>query len=245
MIINLLFLKIMEQNVFSMPKIGEKAPEFKAVTTQGEINFPGDYRESWVILFSHPADFTPVCTSEFMTFASMEKQFNAANCKLVGLSVDGLYSHIAWLRTIKEKIEYKGMKNVEVTFPLIEDITMEVAGKYGMIQPGESNTKAVRAVFVIDPKGIIRTIIYYPLSLGRNFDERYRVLIALQTADEFSVATPADWRPGDEVIVPTAGSCGVAKERMESKAEDTKCYDWFFCTKKLDKETILNKIVKK
>lgn len=245
MIINLLFLKIMEQNVFSMPKIGEKAPEFKSVTTQGEINFPGDYRESWVILFSHPADFTPVCTSEFMTFASMEKQFNAANCKLVGLSVDGLYSHIAWLRTIKEKIEYKGMKNVEVTFPLIEDITMEIAGKYGMIQPGESNTKAVRAVFVIDPKGIIRTIIYYPLSLGRNFDELYRVVIALQTADEFSVATPADWRPGDEVIVPTAGSCGVAKERMESKAEDTKCYDWFFCTRKLDKETILSKIVKK
>lgn len=245
MIINLLFLKIMEQNVFSMPKIGEKAPEFKAITTQGEINFPGDYRESWVILFSHPADFTPVCTSEFMTFASMEKQFNAANCKLVGLSVDGLYSHIAWLRTIKEKIEYKGMKNVEVTFPLIEDITMEIAGKYGMIQPGESNTKAVRAVFVIDPKGIIRTIIYYPLSLGRNFDELYRVVIALQTADEFSVATPADWRPGDEVIVPTAGSCGVAKERMESKAEDTKCYDWFFCTRKLDKETILSKIVKK
>ena len=119
------------------------------------------------------------------------------------------------------------MKNVEVTFPLIEDITMEIAGKYGMIQPGESNTKAVRAVFVIDPKGIIRTIIYYPLSLGRNFDELYRVVIALQTADEFSVATPADWRPGDEVIVPTAGSCGVAKERMESKAEDTKCYDWF------------------
>ncbi len=175
----------------------------------------------------------------------MEKQFNAANCKLVGLSVDGLYSHIAWLRTIKEKIEYKGMKNVEVTFPLIEDITMEIAGKYGMIQPGESNTKAVRAVFVIDPKGIIRTIIYYPLSLGRNFDELYRVIIALQTADEFSVATPADWRPGDEVIVPTAGSCGVAKERMESKAEDTKCYDWFFCTRKLDKDTILNKIVKK
>ncbi len=235
----------MEQNVFLMPRIGEKAPEFKAVTTQGEINFPSDYSGSWVILFSHPADFTPVCTSEFMTFASMEKQFNAANCKLVGLSVDGLYSHIAWLRTIKEKIEYKGMKNVEVTFPLIEDITMEVAQKYGMMMPGESNTKAVRAVFVIDSKGIIRTIIYYPLSLGRNFDELYRVVIALQTADEFNVATPADWRPGDEVIVPTAGSCGVAKERMESKADDTKCYDWFFCTKKLDEETVLNKIVRK
>ncbi|MBC7125622.1 MAG: peroxiredoxin, partial [Bacteroidales bacterium] len=169
----------MEENqVIAMPRIGDPAPEFKAITTQGEINFPNDYKGSWVILFSHPADFTPVCTSEFMTFASMEQKFNEANCKLVGLSVDGLYSHIAWLRTIKEKIEYKGMKNVEVTFPLIEDITMDVAKKYGMIQPGESSTKAVRAVFFIDPKGIIRTIIYYPLSLGRNFDELYRVLIA-------------------------------------------------------------------
>lgn len=236
----------MEENkVISMPRIGEPAPEFKAVTTQGPINFPSDYAGSWVILFSHPTDFTPVCTSEFMTFASMEDQFAKANCKLVGLSVDGLYSHIAWLRTIKEKIEYKGMKDVEVKFPLIEDITMEVAGKYGMMMPGESNTKAVRAVFVIDPKGIIRTIIYYPLSLGRNFDELYRVVIALQTADAFSVATPADWRPGDDVIVPTAGSCGVAKERMESKDENTTCYDWFFCTKKLDKEKVLSAIIKK
>ena len=228
----------------SMPRIADKAPAFKAVTTQGEINFPGDYAGSWVILFSHPADFTPVCTSEFMTFASLESKFERANCKLVGLSVDGLYSHIAWLRTIKDKIEYKGMKDVEVKFPLIEDISMEVAKKYGMIQPGESSTKAVRAVFVIDPKGIIRTIIYYPLSLGRNFDELYRVIIALQTADMFSVATPADWRPGDEVIVPTAGSCGVAKERMESKS-DMKCYDWFFCTKKISEQEILGKILKK
>jgi peroxiredoxin 2/4 len=229
----------------AMPRIGDQAPEFKAITTQGEINFPADYKGSWVILFSHPADFTPVCTSEFMTFASLESKFNAANCKLIGLSVDGLYSHIAWLRTIKEKIEYKGMKDIEVRFPLIEDITMEVAQKYGMVMPGESNTKAVRAVFVIDPKGVIRTIIYYPLSLGRNFDELYRVVLALQTADEFGVATPADWRPGDEVIVPTAGSCGVAKERMENKSEDVTCYDWFFCTKKLDKDTVLNKIIKK
>ncbi len=229
---------------FSMPRIGEKAPAFKAVTTQGPIDFPEQYAGSWVILFSHPADFTPVCTSEFMTFATMEEQFAQANCQLVGLSVDGLYSHIAWLRTIKEKIEYKGMKDVEVRFPLIEDITMEVAKKYGMIQPGESNTKAVRAVFVIDPKGIIRTIIYYPLSLGRNFDELYRVIVALQTADAFSIATPADWRPGDEVIVPTAGSCGVAKERMESKAE-MHCYDWFFCTKKLSKEQVLDTVLKK
>ena len=227
-----------------MPRIGEKAPEFTAVTTQGNINFPADYKGSWVILFSHPADFTPVCTSEFITFATMEEKFAKANTKLVGLSVDGLYSHIAWLRTIKEKIEYKGHKDVEVRFPLIEDITMEVATKYGMIQPGESNTKAVRAVFFIDPKGIIRTIIYYPLSLGRNFEELYRVVVGLQTADEFGVALPADWQPGDDVIVPTAGSCGVAKNRMEGKEGEMKCYDWFFCTKKLDKETVLKKVLK-
>ncbi len=232
------------QQIIPMPRIGDKAPSFKAVTTQGPINFPEDYSGSWVILFSHPADFTPVCTSEFMTFASMEKKFNQANCKLVGLSVDGLYSHIAWLRTIKEKIEYKGMKDVEVKFPLIEDITMEVANKYGMMQPGESNTKAVRAVFFIDPKGMIRAIIYYPLSLGRNFEELYRALIAMQAADAFSIATPADWQPGDDVIVPTAGSCGVAKERMESK-EDIKCYDWFFCTKKLSKEDVEKAVIKK
>jgi peroxiredoxin (alkyl hydroperoxide reductase subunit C) len=236
----------MEENVvYSMPRIGDKAPEFKAITTQGEINFPSDYKGSWVILFSHPADFTPVCTSEFMTFATLQTKFEEANCKLVGLSVDGLFSHIAWLRTIKEKIDYKGMKNVEVKFPLIEDITMEVATKYGMMMPGESNTKAVRAVFVIDPQGIIRTILYYPLSLGRNFDELYRVLMALQTADKFGIATPADWRPGDEVIVPTGGTCGAAKDRMEGKDEDLKCYDWFFCTKKIDKDTILKKILKK
>ena len=236
----------MDQNeVTTMPRIGEKAPAFKAVTTQGEIDFPKQYEGSWVILFSHPADFTPVCTSEFMTFATLEPKFAELNCKLVGLSVDGLYSHIAWLRTIKEKIEYKGMKDVEVTFPLIEDITMEVAKKYGMIQPGEATTKAVRAVFVIDPKGIIRTIICYPLSLGRNFDELLRVVQALKTADEFSIATPADWRPGDDVIVPTAGSCGVAKDRMDGKQEGVECKDWFFCTKKLDKEKVLSAIVKK
>ncbi|OQB01350.1 MAG: putative peroxiredoxin [Chloroflexi bacterium ADurb.Bin222] len=233
----------MEEQSFAMPRIGDPAPPFKAVTTQGEINFPEQYAGSWVILFSHPADFTPVCTSEFMTFASMEAQFAQANCQLVGLSVDGLYSHIAWLRTIKEKIEYKGMKDVEVRFPLIEDITMEVAKKYGMIQPGESSTKAVRAVFVIDPKGMIRTILYYPLSLGRNFDELYRVVIALQAADAFGIATPADWRPGDDVIVPTAGSCGVAKERMEN--HELTCHDWFFCTKKITKEQVLDAILKK
>jgi len=228
------------ESVVAMPRIGDKAPEFKAITTQGEINFPTDYKGKWVILFSHPADFTPVCTSEFMTFAKMEPQFNALNCQLVGLSVDGLYSHIAWLRTIKEKIEYKGMKDIEVKFPLIEDITMNVAKKYGMIQPGESSTKAVRAVFFIDPKGMIRAIIYYPLSLGRNFDELKRALIAMQAADANSIATPADWRPGDDVIVPTAGSCGVAKERMENK-KDMTCYDWFFCTKPLAVDAVSTK----
>ncbi|HOZ87831.1 MAG TPA: peroxiredoxin [Bacteroidia bacterium] len=226
----------------AMPRIGEAAPAFEAISTQGNINFPNDYNGSWVILFSHPADFTPVCTSEFMTFASMENRFNEANCKLVGLSVDGLYSHIAWLRTIKEKIEYKGMKDIEIKFPLIEDVSMKVAKAYGMVQPGESETQAVRAVFFIDPKGTIRTIIYYPLSLGRNFDEIKRILIGLQTADNFKVALPADWRPGDDVIVPTAGSCGTAKDRMEDKSGELTCYDWFFCTKKLSKEEVKNSL---
>ena len=235
---------VQEQQVVPMPRIGDKAPEFKAVTTQGEINFPGDYSGEWVILFSHPADFTPVCTSEFITFASMERQFAEANCKLVGLSVDGLYSHIAWLRTIQEKIEYNGHKNVEVKFPLIEDITMEVAKKYGMIQPGEDSTKAVRAVFFIDPKGVIRAIIYYPLSLGRNFDELYRALVAMQAADAFSIATPADWRPGDDVIISPAGSCGTAKNRMDGK-EDMTCQDWFFCQKSIPEEEVWNKVLKK
>lgn len=230
-----------EKEIVAMPRIGDKAPEFKAKTTQGEMDFPGDYKGKWIILFSHPADFTPVCTSEFMTFAKMEPDFSALNCQLVGLSIDGLYSHIAWLRIIKEKIEFKGMKNMDITFPLIEDISMEAAKKYGMIQPGESTTQAVRAVFFVDPKGMIRAIIYYPLSLGRNFDEIKRALIAMQTADSFEVATPADWQPGDDVIVPPPGSCGVAKNRMQTKEDGVTCYDWFFCTKKLPLDKIMKK----
>jgi peroxiredoxin (alkyl hydroperoxide reductase subunit C) len=222
----------------TMPRIGDSAPAFTAVTTQGPIRFPEDYAGRWVILFSHPADFTPVCTTEFMTFASLEDKFAELNTALVGLSVDGLYSHIAWLRRIKETIEFRGMSDVEVTFPLIEDITMNVARAYGMIMPGEDSTKAVRAVFVIDPKGVIRTIIYYPLSLGRNFDELLRVVTALQTADAFSVATPADWRPGDPVIVPPAGSCGVAKDRMDGHVDGVTCVDWFFCTREISVEEI-------
>lgn len=221
-----------EQNqVNRMPLIGDKAPEFKAVTTQGDINFPADFKGKWVILFSHPADFTPVCTTEFMTFASMMGDFEKLNVQLVGLSVDSIYSHIAWLRKIQE-IEWNGLKNINVTFPLIEDIKMEVAKKYGMIQPNQSNTQAVRAVFVIDPEGVIRTILYYPLSTGRNFDEIKRIVIALQKADSDKCATPADWRPGDDVIVPTAGSCGTAKERMESKDDNMYCLDWFMCFRK-------------
>ncbi|MDA2950100.1 MAG: peroxiredoxin, partial [Actinomycetota bacterium] len=200
--------------------------------------FPADYSGKWVIFFSHPADFTPVCTSEFMTFASMQDEFAKYNTELLGLSVDGLYSHIAWLRTIKEKITFRDMKDVEVTFPLLEDISMEIAQKYGMIMPGEDTTKAVRAVFVIDPKSIVRTIIYYPLSLGRNFDELLRVIKALQTADHYDIATPADWRPGEPVIVPPAGSCGTAKDRMDGKDEDVHCEDWFFCTKTIPEDTI-------
>src|SRR5690348_12784458 len=202
-----------------LPRIGDDAPAFAAQSTQGPVKFPQDFSGKWIIFFSHPADFTPVCTSEFITFARMEKEFAEMDTQLVGLSVDGLYSHIAWLRTIKEKIEFRGWKNVEVKFPLIEDITMEIAKRYGMIQPHESSTKAVRAVFFIDPKGIIRAIIYYPLSLGRNFEELKRVIIGLQTADKYSVALPADWKPGEDVIVPTAGSCGVAEERM-TKEQD-------------------------
>ena len=234
---------LQEQEIFTMPRIGDKAPEFKATTTQGEINFPSDYKGEWSILFSHPADFTPVCTSEFMTFAYLEEKFKKANCNLIGLSIDGLYSHIAWLRTIKDKIKFNGMENIEVKFPLIEDISMNVAKKYGMIQPGESKTQAVRAVFFVDPEGIVRALIYYPLSLGRNFDELYRALIALQTSDKFNVATPADWNPGDDVIVSPAGSCGVAEERMTG-TDDLECEDWFFCTKKLDKDLVLKEILK-
>jgi peroxiredoxin (alkyl hydroperoxide reductase subunit C) len=219
-----------ETNVNGMPLIGDKAPAFKAVTTQGEINFPEDYKGKWVILFSHPSDFTPVCTTEFMTFATMADEFKALNTDLIGLSVDSLHAHIAWLRKIQE-LEWNGMKNVEVKFPLIADIRMDVANKYGMIQ-SNSNTQAVRAVFVIDPQAVIRTILYYPASTGRNFDEIKRIIVALQKTDKDSCATPANWQPGDDTIVPAAGSCVAAKERMENQTEDTYCLDWFLCFKK-------------
>lgn len=215
-----------------MPLIGDDAPRFTAKTTMGEIKFPEDYTGKWVILFSHPADFTPVCTTEFMTFASMQDDLRSLNCELIGLSIDSIYAHIAWLRTIKEKIEYKGMKNIEVKFPLIEDIRMEVAKKFGMVQPNASNTQAVRAVFIIDAKAKVRAILYYPLSNGRNMEEIKRLLVAMQKSDSEGIATPANWQPGDDVIIPTPGSCGVAKERMEKKEEGKYCLDWFMCLRK-------------
>jgi peroxiredoxin (alkyl hydroperoxide reductase subunit C) len=215
-----------------LPLIGEKAPSFVAETTQGQIKFPDHFKGKWVVFFSHPADFTPVCTTEFMTFASMEKEFKKLNCELLGLSIDSTYSHIAWLRTIKEKIAYKGMKDVEVNFPVISDLTMEVSKKFGMLQPQASTTQAVRAVFIIDPKAIVRAILYYPLSNGRNMDEVKRLLIAMQHSDEHNIATPANWKIGDDVIVPPPGSCGTAKERVDKAGKDYECLDWFICLKK-------------
>jgi len=221
-----------------MPLIGEVAPSFSAVTTQGTINYPDDYEGKWVILFSHPADFTPVCTTEFMTFAHLMPKFEALGCKLIGLSIDSNFSHIAWLRTIKEKIKYKGMENIEVTFPVIADLKMEVARLYGMLHPSSDDSHAVRAVFIMDPEAKVRAILYYPSSMGRNFHEILRMLIALQTADQHKVATPADWQPGDDVIVPPPGSCGLANERMTKPEKDTEMLDWFLSLKKLPKSAL-------
>ncbi len=230
-----------KKDQLSMPLIGDAAPPFKAKTTMGEINFPADYAGKWVILFSHPADFTPVCTTEFMTFASMQDEFRKMNVELVGLSIDSIYAHIAWLRTIKEKIEFRGMKNVEVKFPLIEDLKMDVAKKYGMVQPNASSTQAVRAVFIIDDKTIVRAVIYYPLSCGRNMQEIKRLVLAMQKADNEGIATPANWQPGDDVIIPAPGSCGAAKDRVENKEEGKYCLDWFMCLRK-DNKNLAKKI---
>ena len=221
-----------EEAAIRLPLIGERAPSFKAKTTQGEIDFPKCFEGKWVVFFSHPADFTPVCTTEFMTFAAMQPEFEKRNCKLLGLSIDSIYAHIAWLRTIKEKIQYKDMKGIEVNFPVIEDLKMDVSKAFGMLQPGASSTQAVRAVFIIDPKSIVRAILYYPLSNGRNMEEVMRLLVAMQTSDEHGIATPANWKPGDDVIVPPPGSCGVAKERTEKADPNVKCLDWFMCLKK-------------
>ena len=213
----------------SLPLIGEVAPSFQADTTHGRIKFPDDYQGKWVIFFSHPADFTPVCTTEFMTFASMAEEFKSLNAELLGLSIDSNFSHIAWLRTIEEKIEYKDMKRLKVPFPVIADLTMEVSKKYGMLQPSASTTQAVRAVFLIDPESKVRAILYYPLSNGRNMDEIKRLLIAMQRTDQHKVATPANWRPGDEVIIPPPASADAADERVAGAGKAYRCLDWFLC----------------
>lgn len=220
-----------------IPLIGEDAPAFKANTTQGQINFPEDFKGKWVILFSHPADFTPVCSTEFMTFAAMTEEFKALNTQLVGLSIDSIHSHIAWLRSLCQMEWGPHKKGEEVSFPLIDDVSMDIANKYGMIHD-KTSTSAVRATFVIDPNGKIRTILYYPASTGRNMEEIKRVVIALQKADKDKCATPANWKPGDDVIIPAPGSCGAAKERMAdvSRSDDKYSYDWFLTFRKEKKQ---------
>ena len=223
----------MENNntCWTMPRIGDQAPEFRAMTTHGKLNFPGDYAGKWKILFSHPADFTPVCTTEFISFAKMQAEFEALNTQLVGLSVDSLSSHIAWVRNIEEKIEWDGNKNVKIGFPIIVDLSKNVSKLYGMIMPGEANNACVRAVFFIDPSDKIRAIIYYPLVLGRNFEEIKRVIVGLQTADAYDVALPANWEPGKDVVLhyPTT----VAEVEQRCAQEGVNCTDWYLCTKKL------------
>ena len=184
----------------SLPLIGDIAPKFVAQTTNGEIHFPQDYVGRWVVLFSHPMDFTPVCTTEFLSFQSLIQEFQKINTSLIGLSVGAISSHLAWFRSIYNEVKFKDWKNVEITFPVIADMDLKISKLYGMIHPETSETKTVRAVFIIDPHGIIRTILYYPQTVGRNIKEILRILIALQTNDMFNLSVPADWMPGDLVI---------------------------------------------
>ncbi len=207
------------------PPLGEPAPKFEAETTHGTLQLE-DFKGSWLILFSHPADFTPVCTTEFIGFAQLHEEFRKKNVELMGLSVDSVYSHIAWVRNIEEKF------NVKIKFPVIADLNKEVAVKYGMVMPGESRTETTRCVFVIDDKQILRAMIYYPLSTGRNMDEIMRLIDALQTADANGVATPANWKPGDKVIVPPPLTQEMAEER--TKDGKVECTDWYFCKRSLN-----------
>jgi len=205
-----------------MPRLNEPAPAFEAPTTQG-VKKLEDYRGKWLVLFSHPADFTPVCTTEFMAFAKQHEAFQAVNCELIGLSIDSHYSHVAWVRNIKEKFD------IEIKFPIIADLSMQVAKAYGMIQPGASDTSAVRATFVIDPEGVLRAMIYYPMTNGRSIDEILRLVKAQQTSDTHKVATPEAWQPGDMVIVPPPASVEEAEARVAN--DEYECTDWYFCKK--------------
>nr|WP_218141991.1 peroxiredoxin [Salipaludibacillus aurantiacus] len=213
-----------EEKVISLPRIGDTAPNFEAETTHGTLRLE-DFKGSWVVLFSHPADFTPVCTTEFIAFQEIADELRDLNTELLGLSVDSVHSHIAWVRNVKEKM------GVELTFPIIADLNKDVAKKYGMIMPGESTTETSRAVFVIDDKQIVRAVIYYPLSTGRNMPEILRLIKGLQTTDEHGVATPANWEPGEKVIVPPPKTQEEAEERAND--DSVECTDWYFCKKQL------------
>ena len=215
-----------------MPLLGEKVPEFEAKTTHGMLKFPHDYKGKWVVLFSHPADYTPVCTTEFVAFQKRYDQFRALDAELVGLSIDQVFSHLKWIEWIKEKL------GVEIKFPVIADDRGKIAEMLGMIHPGKG-TNTVRAVFFIDPTGTLRAMLYYPQELGRNMDEILRMLKGLQTVDAHKVACPANWPNnelvGDEVIVPPAGSESVIAERKEQAGKgEIKCFDWWLCHKKLE-----------
>jgi len=200
-----------------MPRIGERAPDFQALTTQGPLSM-SDLKGQWVVLFSHPGDFTPVCTTEFVALARLAEEFAKRNVKLVGLSVDSIHSHLAWLRNIEEKL------GVKIPFPVIADVDMKVANKFGMIQPEASTTAAVRALFVIDPEGFIQALVYYPLQTGRSTDEILRLIDALQTTYQHHVATPADWHPGEKVIVPPPLTQEQVEELQRSDYEKIDFY---------------------
>jgi peroxiredoxin 2/4 len=209
----------------SLPRLGQPAPPFQAESTHGTIRLE-DFKGSWLILFSHPADFTPVCTTEFIEFAKLHPEFKRRNVELLGLSIDSTYSHIAWVRSIE------ALFKVNILFPVIADLNKDVAMLYGMIMPGESKTETSRCVFIIDPNQIVRAMIYYPLTTGRNMDEILRVIDALQTTDKHGVATPANWRPGEKVILPSPKTVEGAQERLKAGFD---CADWYFCKKDLPK----------
>ena len=229
-----------ENQSLKHPLIGDSAPAFDAETTNGPIHFPKDYTGKWVILFSHPADFTPVCTTEFIAFSQLVEECRRLNTELIGLSVDSLSSHIAWLYAIQEQVRFRGLSNIKITFPLIADLSQTIARRYGMIHPKVNENKTVRAVFFIDPDGIIRTILYYPISTGRNFHEIMRILVSLQTTDAFDVKTPADWEEGDDVIQNSPDTLSGAEVAGKSSRQGDKV--WFLSLRPLSKKEIRKKI---
>ncbi len=200
-----------EQAYTGIPRIGDKAPDFEAVTTEGQLKFSDWKGDKWVVLFSHPADFTPVCSTELTEFARRNKEFEQLNAKLIGLSIDSIHSHLAWRENLKK------IMDADITYPIIADLDTKVAQKYGLLHPNESQTATVRAVFVIDPKQTVRAIIYYPLNVGRNIDEVVRLVQALQMTDKNSVAAPVNWKPGDKVIVPPPKTVKDVEERKSHK----------------------------